>query len=115
MYFRYYQNWLYENFDYNKKVFNRKKNSKKVGFYQFLFKATLISLDSVLEILFRLRKGYKWLLDPIINCLNKALKIIFPLFEIFYSFALRITKSWADYYNNKLIKFVELSDPSLYY
>ena len=115
MYFRYYQNWLYENFDYNKKVFKRKKNSKKLRFYQFLFKATLISLDSVLEFLFRLRKGYKWLLHPIINCLNKSLKIIFPLFEIFYSFALRITKSWADYYNNKLIKFVELSDPSLYY
>ena len=115
MYFRYYQNWLYENFDYDEKVPYQRKTSKKIGFYQFLFKATLFSLDSVIELTFRLRKRIKWLLNPMINCLNKALKIVFPLIELLYSLTLRLTKSWAENYNSKLIKFVELSNPSLYY
>lgn len=114
MYFRYYQNWFYENFDYSKKSLYQGKLTKKLRFYQFLFKASLFSLDSVIEFSFKLRKIYKWLLIPCINSLNKALKIIFPLFELFYSLTLRISKSWADKYNNKLIKFVELSNPSLY-
>lgn len=114
MYFRYYQNWHYENFDYNNKSFHQLKSSKKLRFYQFLFKASLFSLDSVLEFAFRLRKVYKWLLTPIINSLNKALSSIFPMFELFYLSMLRIIEPWADKYNKKLIKFVKLSNPSLY-
>jgi electron transfer flavoprotein-quinone oxidoreductase len=114
MYFRYYQNWHYENFDYNNKSFHQFKSSKKLRFYQFLFKASLFSLDSVLEFAFRLHKVYKWLLIPLINSLNKALSSIFPIFELFYLLMLRIIEPWADKYNKKLIKFVKLSNSSLY-
>jgi flavin-dependent dehydrogenase len=114
MYFRYYQNWLHESFDYSKKKIIHKKSSKLLRKKEKKFLGYLRLIDSILISLSKHQKLISILLIPLSNSLNNILKKKLPLLEPIYSIFLRLMNPLSIKFSKKLLKFVEYANPTIF-
>jgi len=114
MYFRYYQNWLHESFDYSKKKIYKVVASKRVRKKERKFLSVLRLIDSLMLSLSRKQKVLRTIVVPISNSLNTFLKSALPIFEPIYHIILKLTNPIANKWSNKLIKFVDKANPSIF-
>lgn len=114
MFFRYYQNWFYDSYDYSKKRKLREVNSKKLRKMEIKFTRYLRLMDTLLISLRKRRKMLSVILIPFTNSLNTFLKKILPIFEPFYLFTLKVLNPISNRLNNKILKFVEYANPSIF-
>ena len=115
MFFRYYQNWLHEDYDYSKKRKFRKISSKKLKKMEIRFVRYLRLLDSLLSSLKKRRKLLSIMVIPLSNSLNNLMKKTLPIFEPVYSFTLMLLNTISNRLNKKILKFVEHANPSIFY
>ncbi|MFX0175949.1 MAG: NAD(P)/FAD-dependent oxidoreductase [Candidatus Hodarchaeota archaeon] len=114
MYFRYYQNWLHENYDYSEKKFSNKEGVKRPKFKQNIFLFSLISLNSIVKLLYKFKRLYKWFLFPFTQAANTFMKNMLKIIEPLYLLLIKLIEPWANIISNKLIKFVDRADPAIF-
>jgi len=114
MFFRYYQNWVYESYDYSKKRKISEVDSKKLRKKEMKFSRYLRLIDSLLRSLKKRKKTISVILVPITNSSNTLLKKILPIFEPIYSFTLKLLNPISNQLNNKILKFTEYANPSIF-
>jgi len=113
MFFRYYQNWLYESYDYSKKPIT-KLNSKKLEKMEYRFQYLLRLMDTLFHSLHKKRKGISLILIPLSNSVNKFMRGVLPIFEPIYSLILRLLQPILNKMGNKVIKFVRFANPIIF-
>lgn len=113
MFFRYYQNWLYESYDYSKKPII-KLNSKKLKKMEQRFQYLLSLMDTLFHSLHKRRKGMALMIIPLSNSLNKFMRGVLPLFEPFYSLILRLIQPILNKIGDKIIKFARFANPIIF-
>lgn len=114
MYFRYYQNWIYESYDYSKKRKFRKRSSKKLRKMEIKFMRYLRLIDSLVKSLKKRQKLLSFIVVPISNCLNNFMKKSLPFIEPIYSFILRLLNPISNRLSTKILKFVEYANPIVF-
>ncbi len=114
MFFRYYQNWVYESYDYASKRELRTISSKKLRKMEMKFTHYLKLIDTLLISLRKRRKMLSIILLPFTNSLNTLLKRILPIFEPIYSITLKLLNPISNQLNNKMLKYVEYANPSIF-
>jgi len=115
MYFRYYQNWLHENYDYSEKKLSNKESVKRPRFKQNLFSFSLISLNSILRLLYKVKRFYRWFLFPFSRSANTFMKNLLKIIEPVYLFLIKLIEPWADKISKKLIRFVDKAEPAIFF
>jgi len=114
MFFRYYYNWVYESYDYSKKRKIERVSSKKLRKMEKKFTRYLRLIDSLLISLRKRRKLLSVIIIPFSNSLNTLLKKILPIFEPIYLFTLKLLNPISNQLNNKILKFTEYANPSIF-
>ena len=74
MYFRYYQNWLHESYDYVKKKVIKVRASKRVRKKERKFLSTLRFIDLIMKSMLRIRRVLKIIIIPLSNSLNTLMR-----------------------------------------
>ncbi|MDX1798521.1 MAG: NAD(P)/FAD-dependent oxidoreductase [Candidatus Lokiarchaeia archaeon] len=114
MFFRYYQNWIYESYDYSSTGKGKELNSKKLKRMEKKFTRYLRVIDSLLKSLKQKQKFLSAIIIPISNSLNILMKNILPIFEPLYSFILKLLRPISNRYAIKVIKFAEYANPIIF-
>jgi hypothetical protein len=114
MYFRYYQNWLHENYDYsNKKIVNKKSyrllRKKELNFLHYMR-----LIDSLMMSLNKHQKLLAIFLIPLSKYLNNILKKMLPVVEPIYSIVLKLINPISIKLSKKIIKLVEHANPIIF-
>ena len=115
MYFRYYQNWLHEYNDYSKKKLPNNELIKRPKFKQILFSFSIFSLNSILKLLYRIKRLYRWFLFPFTRSANIFMKNMLKIIEPLYLLLIKLIEPWANKISKKLIKFVDKADPIIFF
>jgi digeranylgeranylglycerophospholipid reductase len=114
MFFRYYQNWLYESYDYSGKLNARKLPSKKLRKIERRFIRYLGLVDSLLLSLHKRKKIISFFILPLSNSLNHFMRMALPVIEPMYSLTLRLLNPILNQFSMKLLKFVEYANPTIF-
>jgi hypothetical protein len=114
MFFRYYQNWFYESYDYSRVRKVKELNSKKLKRMEKKFTRYLGLLDSLLKSLRKKEKLLSVIIIPFSNSLNNLLKKILPIFEPIFSFVLKLLGPISNRFSIKILKFVEHANPMIF-
>ena len=114
MYFRYYQNWLHENYDYSGKKIHRIKVTKRLRKKEITFQRFMGLFDSLLKSLKRFKKILAYLLFPLSNSSNKMIKTSLPLFEPIFFTLIKILDPITNSLSIKIIKFVNRANPLIF-
>jgi flavin-dependent dehydrogenase len=114
MFFRYYQNWLYESYDYYRIRKVKEINSKKLKRMERKFTRYLGVLDSLLKSLKKKQKLLSAIIIPFSNSLNTLMKNILPIFEPIYSLSLRLLNPILNRLSIKILKFVEYANRKIF-
>jgi flavin-dependent dehydrogenase len=114
MYFRYYQNWLYESYEFFDKNSKSKTFSKRPVIKQSLFTSILSIIDSVLKIVAKFKRLYSNTLISMAEFSNPFLCRILPKFEPRYLRLIRLLEPFSNKLNKKLITFIERADPIIF-
>ncbi|MFX0008107.1 MAG: NAD(P)/FAD-dependent oxidoreductase [Promethearchaeota archaeon] len=114
MFFRYYQNWIYESYDYSSTGKVKELNSKKLKRMEKKFTRYLRVIDSLLKSLKPKQKFISAIIIPISNSVNTLMKNILPIFEPLYSFILKLIKPISNRYAIKVTKFAEYANPIIF-
>lgn len=115
MYFRYYQNWLHESYDYSNKDIQKKGSSKKLKKKENKFLRKIGLLNSLIKSLRRLKKLLAIIVIPLSNSMNNLMKKTLPLFEPLYLSMIRIMDPLTNRLSNNLIKFTNRANPLAFY
>jgi hypothetical protein len=116
MSFRYYQNWLYESFDYStSRSFKRLLSQKNQRTKERKFLRWLRFIDIGINGLIKMGRILKFLVYPLVNSINTFLKRFLPLFEPFYSIFLKLIAPITDKMSADLIEFVNTANPTIFY
>ena len=111
MYFRYYQNWLHESYDYLKPTYILSKVVKRPKFKEKVFKFGIFSIDSIIKLFLHLKRLFKWILLPFSRSANNFMKKIFVIIEPIYLALVKLMDPWSDKISRNLINFVDRADP----
>ncbi|MFX1267392.1 MAG: NAD(P)/FAD-dependent oxidoreductase [Promethearchaeota archaeon] len=111
MYFRFYQNWLHESYDYVKPKFIQNKLDKHPRFKEKLFKFGIFSIDSIIKLFLHLKRLFKWILIPFSRSANNFMKKILLIIEPLYLALTKLMDPWADKISRNLIDFIDRADP----
>jgi digeranylgeranylglycerophospholipid reductase len=114
MYFRYFQNWLHENFDYGHQDSENDIAHKKITKKETSFLFFLRIIDRITKKLIGMKKMQNLIVIPLANSMNRCLEIILPIFEPIYSLFLKLTYPIRNKLSKKLISFVDGANPSLF-
>ncbi|MFX0023652.1 MAG: NAD(P)/FAD-dependent oxidoreductase [Candidatus Hermodarchaeota archaeon] len=114
MFFRYYQNWVYESYDNSRNWKVKQINSKKLKRMEKKFTRYLGVIDSLLKSLKKRRKLLSILIIPLSNSLNNIMKNILPLFEPIYSFILKLLTPISNRFSIKVMKFAKYANPNIF-
>jgi len=115
MYFRYYQNWLHESYDYVKKKHIKVRESKRVRKKERKFLSTLRFIDLIMKSMLRIRRVLKIIIIPLSNSLNTLMRKSLPIIEPIYSAIIKLLNPISNKLSNKMIKFVDKANPSIFY
>ena len=114
MFFRYYQNWLYEIYDYSENRKNLKLTTKKLKKMEQRFQYMLKLADTLFQSLHKRKKLFSYLISPLSHSINKFMKSALPLIEPVYSLFLKLFQPIFNQYSEKIIKFVNYADPRIF-
>ncbi|MFX1392401.1 MAG: NAD(P)/FAD-dependent oxidoreductase [Promethearchaeota archaeon] len=114
MYFRYYQNWIHESYDYSEKKRYRIKRSKKLKKKEVSFQRFMRLLDSSLISLSNIQKFLSILIISFSNSSNKMIKTALPIFKPIYFTLMRLLNPLAIRFSRKIIKFAERANPLIF-
>jgi flavin-dependent dehydrogenase len=114
MYFRYYQNWIYERYDYSTKGKFGLISSKKLKKMELKFIRYIRLINTLLMSLKKKKKLISVIIIPISNCSNNLMKKILPIFEPIYSFGLKLLDPISSRLSRKVLKFVECANPAIF-
>ncbi len=111
MFFRYYQNWIYESYDnsVNRKVIQI--NSKKLKRIEKKFTRYLRVIDSLLTSLEKRQKFLSIIMIPLSNSLNNIMKNSLPIFEPLYSYIIKLLNPISNRLSIKVLKFAKYANP----
>ncbi len=115
MYFRYYQNWLHESYDYVKKKVIKVTASKRVRKKERKFLSTLRFIDLIMKSMLRIRRVLKIIIIPLSNSLNTLMRKSLPIIEPINSAIIKLLNPISNKLSNKMIKFVDKANPSIFY
>ncbi|MFX1569049.1 MAG: NAD(P)/FAD-dependent oxidoreductase [Promethearchaeota archaeon] len=114
MYFRYYQNWIYERYDYSGKGKFRKITSKKLRKMEMKFMRYLRLIDSLLKSLGKRKKLLSIIVVPLSDSLNNIMKKSLKIFEPIYSIILKLLYPISNRLSRKVLKFVKSANPNIF-
>jgi flavin-dependent dehydrogenase len=114
MYFRYFQNWLYETYDHSGQVQIKKMSSRKLKKMERRFTGILRLLDALLLSLKKRRKMLSLLLLPVSNSSNNLMLKILPILEPIYIFSMKLLTPILNRISTKVLKFVEYANPVIF-
>ncbi len=111
MYFRYFQNWLHESYDYSRKKELKIQLQNKITVKESFFLSILNWINSSVKLSSRL---FKWFIHPFSNAANKFMKITLPFIKPFYLGLLKLLNPLTESLNKKLINFVDHANPLIF-
>ncbi|MFX0149084.1 MAG: NAD(P)/FAD-dependent oxidoreductase [Candidatus Hodarchaeota archaeon] len=114
MFFRYFQNWFYEIYDYSGKREIKTIHSKKLRKMERRFIQFLNLMDTLLRSLKKKRKILSFFLVPLSNSLNNFMAKVLPIIEPVYLYIIRLFASLLNRLGKKIIKFVEYANPIIF-
>ncbi|MFX0027692.1 MAG: NAD(P)/FAD-dependent oxidoreductase [Candidatus Hermodarchaeota archaeon] len=114
MFFRYYQNWFYESYNYSKSLKFNEVTSKKLKRMERKFTRYLRVIDSLLKSLNKRKKLLSAVIIPFSDSLNNIMKNILPIFEPIYSIILKLLDPILNRLNIKIMKFAEHANPIIF-
>jgi len=114
MFFRYYQNWLYESYDYSRKRQVQQITSKKLKRMEKKFIRYLRVMDSLLKSLKKRQKLLSAIVIPLSDSLNNLMKKSLLIFEPIYGFILKLLKGILTRFSIKIMKFAEYANPKIF-
>jgi len=114
MFFRYFQNWLFETYDHPGEKKIKKIPSKKLRKMERRFMRFLILIDTFLKALKKIRKVFSFILVPFSNSLNNFMIKALPIIEPVYLFILKIFNPILNRLSKKILKFVENANPIVF-
>lgn len=114
MYFRYYQNWIYETYDYSNKQQTKHPRSKKLIKMEIKFIKYLGLMNTLILSLKKRKKLLKIFVLPLSNSLNSILKKMLPIIEPIYSIILKMLMPILNKLNQKVLKFARHANPKVF-
>jgi flavin-dependent dehydrogenase len=114
MFFRYYQNWLYESYDYSEKRKYKKLPSKKLQKMERRFQYLLGLMDTLVQSLYKRKKTLSLVLIPLSHSINKLMRRALPIIEPIYSLILRLLQPKLSKLADKVINFVRYANPIIF-
>lgn len=114
MFFRYYQNWLYESYDYSEKREYKKLSSKKLQKMERRFQYLLGLMDTLIQSLHKRKKILSLVLIPLSHSINKLMRRFFPIIEPIYSLILRLLHPKLSKLGDKVVTFVRYANPIIF-
>jgi hypothetical protein len=114
MFFRYYQNWLHNAYDYagrKDRVFDPAKRPK-IG--EVIFKIVVEGLDLFLRILSPLVKIFAMIGYYLSGLANPTMKLLLPIIRPVYIWLRKPLFPIGNWISKKLIDFTDRADPSLF-
>jgi len=114
MFFRYYQNWLYESYDYSRIRKVKEINSKKLKRMEKKFTRYLRIIDFLLKSLKKKQKLLSVIVIPFADSLNNLMKNMLPILEPLYLFILKLLSLISNRLSIKILKFAEYANPIIF-
>lgn len=114
MYFRYFQNYLYNSYGNKIPDFRYKSISKHKKYQGFMFRLMLRIVDAMTSIFKMIIKIFKGSLIPSIESINPLIRKILPKIEPIYFGILKLLEPLSIKISNKLINFVLYADSNLF-
>ena len=114
MYFRYFQNWLYETYDHYGHISIKNVSSKKLRKMERRFTGFLRLLDMLLRSLKKRRKTLSPMLLPISNSLNNLISKLLPIIEPIYLISIKYLNPILNRFSQKVMKFVKFANPIIF-
>lgn len=114
MFFRYYQNWLHNAYDYagKEQLVNDPGKRPKIG--EMIFKIFVGGLDIILRILSPLVKILAVIGYHLAGLANPAMKLLLPIIRPIYLFLRKPLYPIGNWIAEKIVDFVYRADPSLF-
>ncbi len=114
MFFRYYQNWLYQFNEFSMRGLKGRIISKRLRIVQNLFLRILSMIDSGIKLLSHFKKLYSNTLLSLVEYSNRFLGKILPKIEPVYLRLIRMLEPVNVIFSNKLIAFIGSADPRIF-
>ena len=114
MYFRYYQNWIYETYEFSERTNKSKILSKRPEFGQLLFTSLLTMIDAGLKIVSRFKRLYSNTLISLSEFANPFISKVLPKFEPIFLRLIRLFEPFLNKLSKKLIVFIERANPKIF-
>ena len=114
MFFRYYQNWLHESYDYTRERQQRKSPTRSFTVWESLFCATINMLDSLMKFLRRMKRCLSIFMIPLVNSINKFLSTSLPILEPILLKLLKFLEPRMERISKKMINFVDRANPLIF-
>jgi hypothetical protein len=114
MSFRYYKNWIYENYDYSKKRSSTFYSSKEIRKKEIKFLRWMRFIDIGIKVLLKMKKILKIFIVPLSNSMNSFLGQFLPIFEPLYHKLIALLTPLTNKMSNNLIEFVSKAHPSIF-
>ncbi|TXT63766.1 MAG: hypothetical protein BAJALOKI1v1_670017 [Promethearchaeota archaeon] len=114
MFFRYYQNWLYESYDYQRGTLAKSSQMKRLTKEERKFLRWMRFIDIGVVLMTRIGKKFKNIINSLSTSMNTFLKSFLPLIEPLYFFILRVSRPFAISYSQKLINFVKKANSATF-
>jgi len=114
MYFRYFQNYLYNSYGNKIPDFRYKSISKHKKYQGFMFRLMLRIVDAMTSIFRRIIKIFEGLLISSTESINPLIRKILPKIEPIYFWILKLLEPLSIKISNKLINFVLYADSNLF-
>ncbi|NHI92889.1 MAG: NAD(P)/FAD-dependent oxidoreductase [Candidatus Lokiarchaeota archaeon] len=114
MYFRYFQNWLYESYGDSVKIRHKNKTSRGSRLFDFIFRVSTRMMDSMSMMLRRLINRFEPMVNYFIDRANIFMKKILRVVEPFYLRLNRLLKPVTEQLSQKLIDYVEQANPKIF-
>ena len=114
MFFRYYQNWLYESYDYSGNKKQRNETLKRPKSKQILFRITLKLIDFLLKTFSQKGKKRFRLILKLSDAANPLMKKYLPKIESVNSILTKLLEPINNSLSEKVIDFVYRADPAIF-
>ena len=106
MYFRYFQNWIHENYDYyDAQVPEHDREGNK-------FRLIIIIINAISKFLYSTKKLLMWFVRPFARSANTFMKNILKVIEPFYLCLIKMIEPWAERISERLINAIKKTRPS---
>ncbi len=114
MYFRYYQNWYHNVYDYQGRENWRPDPARQPKIGEFLFRAVVGGLDNLLRLTAPLVKMLAFFGEHLSGLANPAMKMVLPVYRPLYKFLRKPLSPLGNRLADGLIDFTRRADPALF-